>query len=330
MTSATIEITAQTDTTTQPVANGTSCSQPVTAPDAIRLDSDRWNLGRFGVWGTAGALTAAFAAAVEQLGYGAVWIGGAHGDLRLAEQLLDATSTLVVATGIVNIWTYPPGLVAEAWHRVHAAHPGRLLLGIGIGHPEAVGADYTHPYAALTRYLDALDAEGVPPQSRILAALRPRMLRLSGQRSAGAHPYLVTPEHTRRAREILGPAPLLAPEQKIALDPDTHRARALARHTVPRYLALRNYVANLRWLGYTDTDVTPPGSDRLVDDLVSHGGLHEVAAALHVHLTMGADHVPIQLLSPPGSNPLPGLEALAGVLFDTAAPDDAERQETPR
>lgn len=321
MTRTALEITSKTDAMTQAAVNGARGWHPASAPDRDRLGRDPWHVGRFGVWGTKGALTPEFAAAVEQLGYGAVWIGGAAGDLRLAEQLLDATRTLTVATGIVNVWTYPPGPVAQAWQRVEAAHPGRLLLGVGIGHPEVVGADYSHPYAALTRYLNALDAAGVPAQSRVLAALRPRMFRLSGQRSAGAHPYLVTPEHTRRARDILGPGPLLAPEQKVVLDPDTTRARALARHTVPRYLALRNYVANLRWLGYTDTDLTAPGSDRLADDLVPHGSLHEVAAALHAHLDAGADHVPIQLLTPDDTDPLPALEALAGVLFDNTAPE---------
>jgi probable F420-dependent oxidoreductase len=158
------------------------------------------------------------AAEAERLGYGAVWLGNADGNLVLAEQLLTATSTLIVATGIVNIWAYPPGLAAAAWHRIEQAHPGRLLLGLGVGHREAVGAAYARPYQALTAYLDALDQAGVPADRRVLAALGPQVLRLAAKRAAGAHPYLVTPEYSRTARVILGTRSLLAPEQKVVLD----------------------------------------------------------------------------------------------------------------
>jgi probable F420-dependent oxidoreductase len=268
-------------------------------------------LGSFGVWVTSQAASPELAVAVERLGYGAIWLGSADGDLRLAEKLLEATSTLTVATGIVNIWTYPPGPVGAAWHRVEQAHPGRLLLGIGVGHREVTGASYARPYQALTGYLDTLDMVGVPASRRVLAALGPQVLRLSAQRSAGAHPYLVTSQYIRRARGILGDRPLLAPEQKVVLDPDPARGRALARQQVLLHLNLANYVANLRRLGYTDTDLAAPGSDRLIDDLILHGTADEVTAKLREHLQAGADHVPVQLLTGNDADPLPGLTVLA-------------------
>ena len=285
-----------------------------TEPVAGTADRPPLGLGRFGVWVTSQTASPELAVAVERLGFGAIWLGSAIGDLRTAEKLLGATTTLTVATGIVNIWVYPPGPVAAAWHRVEQAHPGRLLLGIGAGHREVTSA-YAQPYQALTGYLDALDAAGVPAGGRVLAALGPQVLRLSGRRSAGAHPYRVTPEYTRRARAILGDGPLLAPEQKVVLDPDPGRGRELARQPVLLHLTLTNYLANLRRLGYTDTDLTAPGSDRIVDDLIPHGTADEVAVKLVAHLQAGADHVPIQLLTRNDADPLPGLTALAARLL---------------
>lgn len=145
-------------------------------------------LGSFGVWMTSQAASPELAIAVERLGYGAIWLGSADGDLRLAEKLLEATSTLTVATGIVNIWTYPPGPVGAAWHRVEQTHPGRLLLGIGVGHREVTGASYARPYQALTGYLDTLDMVGVPASRRV----RPR----SARRCCGC-PRNAAPERTR-------------------------------------------------------------------------------------------------------------------------------------
>jgi probable F420-dependent oxidoreductase len=271
-------------------------------------------LGRFGVWATSWTAKPELAVAAERLGYGAIWLGSAGGDLRLVEEMLDATSTITVATGIVNIWANPAGTVAEAWHRVEKAHPGRLLLGVGVGHREVIDA-YEQPYQALNGYLDELDAAGVHAGRRVLAALGPQVLRLSARRGAGAHPYLVTPGYTRWARGILGDAPLLAPEQKVLLDSDPARGRAMAREPVQLHLNLANYMANLRRLGYTDTDLTAPGSDRLVDDLIPHGTAGEVAAKLRAHLKAGADHVAIQLLTGEDADPLPGLTSLAEQLF---------------
>jgi probable F420-dependent oxidoreductase len=172
------------------------------------------NLGQVGVWAPESTLSPALAGALENLGYGAIWIGGSPaGDLSIVDELLDATERLVVATGIVNIWKDDARVVAASHRRLAPAYPGRWLLGIGVGHPEAT-SDYAHPYQALVDYLDILDSEGVPQDERVLAALGPKVLQLSADRTAGAHPYLVTPEHTRQARELLGAGVLLAPEQK--------------------------------------------------------------------------------------------------------------------
>ncbi|HYZ54031.1 MAG TPA: LLM class F420-dependent oxidoreductase [Streptosporangiaceae bacterium] len=273
-------------------------------------------LGRFGVFRRNTALSPELAATLEELGYGAIWVGGSpDGDLREIEELLDATSTIPVATGIVNIWKDGPREVAASYHRIEERHPGRFLLGIGVGHPEATGARYTKPYAALVDYLDELDAAGVPVQRRVLAALGPRVLKLSAERSAGAHPYLVTPEHTRRARDILGPGPLLAPEQKVVLETDPARARAIARPAVEKpYLGLVNYTNNLRTLGFGDGDLADGGSDRLIDALAIHGDTAAVTAGLTAHLEAGADHVSVNLITAQGDDPVAGFTALAGVL----------------
>jgi probable F420-dependent oxidoreductase len=272
-------------------------------------------LGKFGVFRVSTAVSPELAATLERLGYGAIWIGVSPGDLRQVEELLDATSTIAVATGIVNIWGNGPREVAASYHRVEERHPGRFLLGIGAGHPEAIGARYTKPYTALVGYLDELDAAGVPVQRRVLAALGPRVLKLAAERSAGAHPYLVTPEHTRRARGILGPGPLLAPEQKVVLETDPARARAIGRPAVEKpYLGLVNYTSNLRRLGFGDDDLAGGGSDRLIDALVVHGDTAAVAAGLAAHLEAGADHVAVNLIAAPGEDPVAGFTALAAAL----------------
>jgi len=272
-------------------------------------------LGRIGIWRRRGELTPRLAKEVEALGYGAIWIGASPpADLFLAQELLDATTHLAVATGIVNMWSAPAVDVAASYHRIAAAHPGRFLLGVGIGHPEAT-QEYRSPYATIVDYLDVLDAEGVPVEDRALAALGPKVLALAAERTAGAHPYLTTPEHTRYAREILGDGPLLAPEQKVVLDTDPVAARALGRPAVDRpYLHLRNYTGNLKRLGWTDADLADGGSDALIDALAVHGDAATVAAGVTAHLDAGADHVCIQLLTPPGADPLPGLATLAEAL----------------
>jgi len=237
--------------------------------------------------------------------------GSPPGDLGVVERLLDMTERIVVATGIVNVWQDDAATVGASYHRITARHPGRFLLGLGIGHPEATQR-YRQPYATLVSYLDRLDDLKVPAEGRVLAALGPRVLRLSAERAAGAHPYLVTPEHTRQARQILGDGPLLAPEQKVVLETDPDQARALARPRVQKpYLGLTNYLSNLRRLGWTDADFADGGSDALVDALAVHGDAEAVGRGVTAHLDAGADHVAVQVLDP---DPLPALRALAAEL----------------
>ncbi|ART71886.1 LLM class F420-dependent oxidoreductase [Mycobacterium dioxanotrophicus] len=273
------------------------------------------NLGRFGVW-TFGAPTPEQAAEIEKLGYGAIWPGGSPtADLAFVEPILAATDTLQVATGIVNVWTAPAAQVAESYHRIEAAHPGRFILGIGIGHPEHT-QEYRKPYDVLVEYLDALDEQGVPKERRVVAALGPKVLKLAADRSAGAHPYLTTPEHTAQARELIGPGVFLAPEHKVVLTDGSEQqgeaARAVGRETVDFYLNLSNYLNNWRRLGFSEDDIAKPGSNRLIDAVVAHGTPDDVAARLRQHLDAGADHVAIQVLG--------GWDKLLGTLTELAGP----------
>jgi probable F420-dependent oxidoreductase len=277
--------------------------------DAVSLKP---GLGRFGVW-TFGAVKPEQAVEIEKLGYGAVWIGGSPaGDLNDVEPILERTDTLQVATGIVNVWTAPAKQVADAYHRIEDAYPGRFLLGIGIGHPEHT-EEYRKPYDVLVEYLDALDEECVPTSRRVVAALGPKVLKLSAQRSAGAHPYLTTPEHTAQAREVIGNSVFLAPEHKVVLTTDTDEARAIGRQTVDFYLNLSNYLNNWKRLGFTDQDIAKPGSDKLIDAVVAHGTADDIAKRLGEHLRAGADHVTIQVLGG-WDKLLPTLTELAGPL----------------
>lgn len=253
------------------------------------------NLGRFGSFGR--GVTPQQATEIEALGYGAVWVGGSPpAALSWVEPILQATTTLCVATGIVNIWSAPAQRVAESFHRIEAAYPGRFLLGIGVGHAEMI-SEYRKPYNALVEYLDRLDDYGVPANRRVVAALGPRVLGLSARRSAGAHPYLTTPEHTARARELIGPSAFLAPEHKVVLTTDSARARTVGRQALDMYFKLANYRNNWKRLGFTDDEVSRPGSDRLVDAVVAYGTPDAIAARLNEHLLAGADHVPIQVLT---------------------------------
>lgn len=273
------------------------------------------NLGRFGSFGR--GVTPQQAKEIESLGYGAVWVGGSPpAELAFVEPILAATSSLQVATGIVNIWTAAAKPVAESFHRIDKAYPGRFLLGIGVGHPEAI-TEYRKPYDALVDYLDRLDDYGVPANRRVVAALGPRVLGLSAHRSAGAHPYLTTPEHTARARELIGGSAFLAPEHKVVLTtPDeagAEKARAVGRKALDIYFNLANYRNNWKRLGFSDDEVTRPGSDRLVDAVVAYGTPDTIAARLKEHLDAGADHVPVQVLTK-DENLVPALAELAGPL----------------
>ena len=282
----------------------------MTEAASLKLD-----LGRYGVWLGSRSITPDLAKQIESLGYGAAWIGGSpDADLKWVEPALAQTSSLQLATGIINIWSSPAAEVAESYHRIENDYPGRFLLGVGIGHPEHT-QEYRKPYDALVDYLDTLDGASVPTSRRVLAALGPKVLALSAERSAGAHPYLTTPEHTAQARELVGNSVFLAPEHKVVLTTDADEARKIGRQTVEFYLGLSNYVNNWRRLGFTDDDVRKPGSDKLIDAVVAYGTPEAIAARLNEHLEAGADHVAIQVLGGwPEDKLLTALGELAGPL----------------
>jgi probable F420-dependent oxidoreductase len=281
--------------------------------DAVSLKPD---LGRFGAWLPTRSITPELAAQIESLGYRAIWIGGSpDADLAWVDAALAGTDSVQLATGIVNIWTAPAPAVAESCQRIESAHPGRFLLGVGAGHREHTEV-YTKPYDALVSYLDDLDAAMVPTSRRVLAALGPRVLQLSAERSAGAHPYLTTPQHTAKARELVGSSVFLAPEHKVVLSTDRDEARAIGRRYLEHYLGLSNYVNNWLRLGFTEDDVRKPGSDKLVDAMVAYGTPDAIAARLTEHVEAGADHVGIQVLDGwPEDKLLQVLGELAGRLL---------------
>jgi probable F420-dependent oxidoreductase len=280
------------------------------------MTADKPKLGTFGAFGHHSQwqqLTPEQLQAIEALGYGAIWAGGSPAaELKWVDPILGATDTLQLATGIVNIWTADAGPTAESFHRIEKAYPGRFLLGIGVGHPEK-DTEFKKPYDALTEYLDKLDEYGVPKDCRVVAALGPQVLKLSARSSAGAHPYLTTPEHTAQARELLGPEAFLAPEHKVVLTTDADEARAVGRKALDIYLGLTNYLNNFKRLGFTDEDLAKPGSDRFVDAVVAYGTPEAIAARLKQHLDAGADHVPVQVLAGPDKL-VPALAELAGPL----------------
>jgi probable F420-dependent oxidoreductase len=233
------------------------------------------------------------AAELESLGYTALWIPDTGGDLFGAlDLLLDATSTVTVATGVLNIWQQTPDATSAWWSAQPPAVQDRTLLGLGVSHGPLIGERWGRPLAAMRAFLDDLDA---PADRLCLAALGPKMLELARDRTAGAHPYLVTPEHTALAREVLGPDALVAPEQGVVLEADPDKARSVAREAIEGYTALPNYVNNWKRLGFTDEDVVSL-SDRLVDALVAWGDADAIAARVAEHRSAGADHVCLQVL----------------------------------
>jgi probable F420-dependent oxidoreductase len=286
-------------------------------------------LGRLGVWTWLDALSAeesaAFAKRIEAWGYPTLWIPEAIGrePFALLGFLATCTSRLVLATGIANIYARDALAMRAAQLTLAELAKGRFLLGLGVSHAPMVhglrGHSYGKPVTTMRDYLDAMErAPYVGPQPPeapplVLAALRRRMLELSAERAQGAHPYLVPPEHTARAREILGKQAWLCPEQMVLLETDASKARGIARQNLRIYLGLPNYQANLRWLGYSDADFQDGGSDRLVDAIVAWGDEKAIAARIRAHHDAGANHVCIQPFRPDGK---PGpdlriLEALA-------------------
>jgi probable F420-dependent oxidoreductase len=278
-------------------------------------------LGRIGAWFNPqfdDDTRTDFVIQAESFGYPAAWLGFGQRsmtDLAFVERVLDATTTITVATAIINMWTNDPADIARAYRRIAIRHGERFLLGVGIGHPEVI-ATYQQPYKKMVDYLDHLDAGGVPMDRRILAALGPRALRLAADRTLGTHPYLVVPSHTREARRRLGPSVVIAPEHKVVLETDPDIARGIGRPFVADpYLKLQNYINNLRRYGYTDDDLADGGSDRLIDALVLHGPIEAIVAGLRAHLDAGADHVAIQVLTAAGQDPMPAYRQLARTLL---------------
>jgi probable F420-dependent oxidoreductase len=273
-------------------------------------------LGKLGVWTWLDAMSgpelAEFARKIEDWGYSALWVPEAVGrdPFAILAYLAAETEKLILATGIANIYARD----AVTMHAIHKTVAdlcdGRFILGLGVSHGHLVskvrGHEYGKPVATMRAYLEAM--EGALYQARepkeeapiVLAALRPRMLALAAEKTRGAHPYFVPPEHTARAREILGEGPWLCPEQKVLLETDAAKARAVARKHMAIYMGLPNYQNNLKWLGFEDADFQKPGSDRLVDAIVAWGDEEAIQARIQAHWDAGADHVCIQPFRPDG------------------------------
>ncbi len=288
--------------------------------------------GAIGIWtGGLDAFPAAraqeAAAELEELGFGALWFGEAFGreSLTTAGLLLAATKRIVIATGITNIYGRDPVTTAAAQKTLAEAYPNRFLLGLGVSHIPLVeklrGHSYDKPIPTMRAYLDGMDQapyQAVPPSSkppRVLAALGPKMLQLSAERADGAHPYNTTPKHTAEARELLGPAPYLCPEQGVILETDPAKARDIARKFLAIYLTLPNYTNNWLRLGFAESDFSNGGSDRLIDAVIAWGDLKTVMNRIHEHRSAGADHVCLQVLTAdPKTLPLREYRELAAAI----------------
>lgn len=264
-------------------------------------------IGRIGVWsmelrfGDPGEIAEA-AAELDELGYGAIWFpGGIGGDVTGDfDRLLAATRRATIATGIINVWKHEPDEVARWWLALADEHKARALLGLGISHGPLIGETWGKPVAVTRDYVERLTAAGVPATSQCLAALGPKMLELARDLTAGAHPYLVTPEHSTLARSILGAGKLLAPEQGVILETDPARARELGREALAHYRLLPNYRNNWLRLGF-DEDEVERLDDRLIDSLFAWGSVERVAERVKAHLAAGADHVCLQVINPQGA-----------------------------
>lgn len=266
------------------------------------------DLAGIGVWSSQlrygdAAESADAAAELEELGFSALWIPDVGGQVFDAVgRLLAATREVVIATGILNLWLHSPEEVTESYAALTAEHGPRFLLGIGVSHAPLIDAKlpgrYRKPLAATMEFLDAVDAQNhpVPPDSRVLAALGPKMLSLAAHRSRGAHPYLSTPEHTATARSILGASPLLLPEQTVILCDSADEARSIGVPWLKGYLALPNYANNMLRSGFTEDDVAHV-SDRLFDALIAWGDEQTVLDRVAEHQAAGADHVCVQVLT---------------------------------
>lgn len=288
---------------------------------------------RVGVWtGRLGRMPAPAVAdtvrAVEALGLRTIWFPESVTKevFSQAAQILAAGEEVAAASGIANIWARDATAMINGARTLGDTYPGRFVLGIGVSHAPTVarrGTTYERPLAAMEAYLDAMEEAqyfGPEPEQEpplVLAALGPRMLALAGARSAGAHPYFVPVEHTAAARRVLGPGPLLAPEQAVVLSTDAEEARSMARRHMKGYLALDNYSSNLLRLGWNEADLADGGSDELVDAIVAWGDVAALQGRVAAHLAAGADHVSVQVLNgPPDRFPLAELSRLAPALLE--------------
>ena len=294
------------------------------------------DLGRVGVW--TGILdqvpstrAVELASELEELGYGAIWYPEVVGrdPFVVATLLMQGTSSIRTATGIANIYARDAMTMANAQRTVEEAFPGRFLLGIGVSHQHLVQDlrkhEYSRPLSYMREYLARMGeapflAHG--PQELpeiVLAALGPKMLQLSAEAAAGAHPYFVPPEHTAIARQVMGPDAALYPEQMVVLDTDADAARSLARKNMALYLRLPNYTNNLLRLGFEQSDIAggPGGgpSDRLVDAIVAWGTPEQVTVRVREHLDAGADHVGVQVLADGADATADGWRTLAPFLL---------------
>jgi probable F420-dependent oxidoreductase len=289
-------------------------------------------LGRLGVWTWAfdqhpWPVVRDAVAELDDLGYGTIWFGEAAGRdaTTQATLLLSATSRIVVAPGIANIYRRPPEALAQAERTIAEAFPSRFALGLGVGAPMIAGSRWRPPIAAMRDYLAAMDKTaltGPPPATpapRLLAALGPRMLRLAAEKTAGAHPFLLPPEHTAYAREIVGPNAVLAVHQSVVLEPDRTKARDIARASLAGWLAQIDVVAS-RWqmvqkvTGFDESDLKAGGSDRLVDAMVAAGDLDVIAARVAQQFAAGATHVCLGVASATPELALPTLRELAALI----------------
>jgi len=286
-------------------------------------------IGRLGVWAALDALpapeAAAFAKRVEAWGYSALWTPEAVGrdPFSLIGYLAAQTESLVLATGIANIYARDPMTMKSVLKTLGELAPGRFVLGLGVSHEHLVkrvrGHDYTKPLSTMRAYLDALDgalymgAEPAEEAPIVLAALRDKMLGLAATRTRGAHPYLTPAAQTPPAREVMGPDAWICPEQMVLLETDPEKARPVARAHLKVYIGLPNYQNNLKQFGFTDADFADGGSDALVDGVVAWGDIDSIRARIQAHWDAGADHVCIQAFRADGK-PTPDeglLESLA-------------------
>ena len=289
------------------------------------------DLGRIGLWTFAldvqpMAKSQEDAAEIDEMGFGTVWLPEAVGREAFASSalILSATKNIKVATGIASIAARTAHSMQAGWKTLSEAFPGRFVLGLGVSHSHMVTKlhklSYDKPYSNMVEYLDVMDkspfmaAQPTEPMYRMIGALGPKMLKLSAERCVGAHPYFTTPQHTAEAREILGKGPLLAPEIAVIFENDKDKARESARKYMGTYTRLPNYANNLMRLGFTQDDVTNQ-SDKLVDEIVTWGGLDKIAARIKEHHDAGADHVCVQVIThDPLELPMAGWRELSALL----------------